>query len=150
MKQLNIINKKARFEYHLEDVYKAGIVLTGTEIKSIRLKKASIVEAFCVYERGEVWLRNMHISAYEKASFYNHKPKADRKLLLNKKEILKIDKFLKVKGNTVVPLKLFLSENGWLKVEIALARGKKIYDKRQSIKEKEDKISINRAMKFNP
>ena len=125
MKELNIRNKKARFEYHIEDVYTAGIQLSGTEIKSIRNSKASILEAYCIFSLGEIWIRNMHITEYENGSFYNHKPRADRKLLLNRKEINQLEKFLKTKGNTIVPLKLFLSEKGWVKVEIACAVGKK-------------------------
>lgn len=146
-KDINIQNKKARFEYHLEDEFIAGIKLAGTEIKSIRAGKASIKEAYCVYFNGEVWIRNMHISEYENASFYHHDPRGDRKLLLNKKEINKIDKFLKDKGNTVVPLKMFISDKGWAKVIIALAKGKKLHDKRQDLKEKDDKRAIDRAMK---
>lgn len=146
-KQINIQNKKARFEYHLEDKFIAGIQLTGTEIKSIRNSKASIMEAYCVVEDGEVYIRNMHIAAYENGSFYNHKPKGDRKLLLNRKEINKIEKFLKVKGNTIVPLRMFISEKGWAKIEIALAKGKKLHDKRQDLKEKDDKLAMDRAMK---
>jgi SsrA-binding protein len=146
-KELNIRNKKARFEYHLEDVFNAGIQLSGTEIKSIRNGKASILEAYCVYSNSEVWIRNMHITEYENGSFYNHKPRADRKLLLNRKEIEKIEKFLKIKGNTLIPLKLFLSEKGWVKVEIACAIGKKLHDKRQDLKEKDDKREMDRALK---
>ena len=145
--QINIQNKKARFEYHLEDHFVAGIQLSGTEIKSIRNSKASIVESYCVLENDEVYIRNMHIAAYENGSFYNHKPRGDRKLLLNRKEINKIEKFLKVKGNTVIPLRMFISDKGWAKVEIALARGKKLHDKRQDLKEKDDKLAIDRAMK---
>lgn len=145
--QVNIQNKKARFEYHLEDKFVAGIQLTGTEIKSIRNSKASIMEAYCVFENGEVFIRNMHIAAYENGSFYNHKPRGDRKLLLNKKEINKIEKFLKVKGNTVVPLRIYISEKGWAKLEIATAKGKKLHDKRQDLKEKDDKMAMDRAMK---
>jgi SsrA-binding protein len=147
MKELNIRNKKARFEYHIEDVYTAGIQLSGTEIKSIRNSKASILEAYCIFSLGEIWIRNMHITEYENGSFYNHKPRADRKLLLNRKEINQLEKFLKTKGNTIVPLKLFLSEKGWVKVEIACAIGKKMHDKRQDLKEKDDKIEMARAMK---
>ena len=121
--------------------------MRGTEIKSIRNSKASIIEAFCLFERGEMWIRNMSITEYENGSFYNHKPKSDRKLLLNKKEIDKIEKFLKVKGNTVVPLKLFLSEKGWAKINIALAQGKKLHDKRNDLKEKDDKREMDRALK---
>jgi SsrA-binding protein len=146
-KDLNIRNKKARFEYHLEDIYQAGIQLSGTEIKSIRNGKASILESYCIHSNGEVWIRNMHITEYENGSFYNHKPRADRKLLLNKSEIDKIEKFLKTKGNTLIPLKLFLSEKGWVKVEIACAIGKKLHDKRQDLKEKDDKREMDRALK---
>jgi SsrA-binding protein len=145
--EINIRNKKAKFEYHLLDTFEAGIVLSGTEIKSIRKSKASILEAYCIFYNGEVWIRNMHVSEYENASFYNHKPKADRKLLLKKTEIQKIEKFLKIKGNTVVPLRVFLSEKGWAKLEIACAQGKKLHDKRQDLKEKDDKRDIDRAMK---
>ena len=145
--QVNIKNKRARFEYHLEDVFTAGIVLSGTEIKSIRNGKASILESYGIFDNGQVYLRNMHVSPYENGSFYNHQPRTDRKLLLNKKEINKIEKFLKVKGNTLVPLKLFLSEKGWLKVELACATGKKLHDKRQDLKEKDDKRDMDRAMK---
>lgn len=145
--QVNIQNKKARFEYHLLDKFVAGMQLAGTEIKSIREGKASIKEAYCIFENNEVWIRNMHIAEYGNASFYTHKPRGDRKLLLNKKEIKKIEKFLKIKGNTVVPLKLFISEKGWAKLEIALAQGKKLHDKRQSLKEKDDKRALDRVMK---
>ena len=147
VKELNIKNKKARFEYHLLDQYTAGIQLGGTEIKSIRNGKASILEAYCVVESGEVWIRNMHITEYENGSFYNHSPRADRKLLLNKKEIAKIEKFLKDKGNTLIPVKMFLSEKGWVKLVIACAQGKKLHDKRQDLKEKDDKRDMDRAMK---
>lgn len=145
--EVNIKNKRARFEYHLEEVFTAGIVLSGTEIKSIRNGKASILESYGIFDNGQVFIRNMHVSPYENGSFYNHQPRTDRKLLLNKKEINKIEKFLKVKGNTLVPLKLFLSEKGWLKVEIACATGKKLHDKRQDLKEKDDKRDMDRAMK---
>ncbi|NBU46416.1 MAG: SsrA-binding protein SmpB [Flavobacteriales bacterium] len=147
MKELNIRNKKARFEYHIEDVYTAGIQLSGTEIKSVRNGKASILESYCIYSLGEIWIRNMHITEYENGSFYNHKPRADRKLLLNRKEINQLEKFLKTKGNTIIPLKLFLSDKGWVKVEIACAIGKKMHDKRQDLKEKDDKLEMARAMK---
>lgn len=146
-KPINIKNKRAKFEYHLLDTFTAGIVLTGTEIKSIRDSKASILEAYCVFDNGEVFIRNMHITAYENGSYYNHKPRNDRKLLLNKKEIQKIEKFLKVKGNTVIPLKIFLSDKGWAKIDIATAQGKKLHDKRQDLKEKDDKRDMDRAMK---
>ena len=146
-KELNIRNKRARFEFHLEDIYEAGIQLSGTEIKSIRSGKASILEAYGLFSNGEIWVRNMHITEYENGSFYNHKPRADRKLLLNRQEIQKIEKFLKVKGNTLVPLKLFLSEKGWVKMQIACATGKKIYDKRETLKDRDAKLEMSRAMK---
>lgn len=145
--ELNIRNKRARFEYHLADTFIAGIQLKGTEIKSIRKGKASILEAYCIVHQGEVFIRNMFVSEYENASFYVHKPRADRKLLLNKKEIQKIEKFLATKGHTLIPLKLFLSEGGWVKLEIALAQGKKLHDKRQDLKAKDDQRELDRAMK---
>ena len=147
IKELNIKNKKARFSYFLEDEFDAGIVLSGSEIKSIRTGKASIVEAFCVLIDNEIWIRNMYVAPYENASFNKHKPKADRKLLLNKKEISKIEKHLKIKGYSVIPVKLFLNKNNWLKVKIALAKGKKLHDKRDSLKARDDKREIDRAMK---
>jgi len=147
MKELNIRNKRARFEFHLEDIFEAGIVLTGTEIKSIRNGKASILESYGIFENGEVWLRNMHINAYENGSFYNHKPRADRKLLLQRKEITRIEKFLKIKGNTLVPLKMFLSDKGWVKLQIACGTGKKLHDKRHDLKEKDDRREMDRLLK---
>ena len=145
--EVNIRNKKEKFEYHLEEIFTAGMVLGGTEIKSIRNGKASILEAYCIFDLGEVYIRNMHITEYENGSFYNHRPRADRKLLLNKKEIKKIEKWLKTKGNTIVPLRLFLNEKGWLKCEIACAQGKKLHDKRHDLKEKDDKREMARVMK---
>jgi SsrA-binding protein len=145
--KVNIRNKKARFEYHLMDEFTAGMCLCGTEIKSIRLSKASILEAYCVVVRGEVFIRNMHITEYENGSFYNHKPRSDRKLLLNRKEINKIEKFLQVKGNTLIPLKMYISEKGWVKLQIACALGKKLHDKRQDMKEKDAKMEMSRVMK---
>ncbi|MDG1842533.1 MAG: SsrA-binding protein SmpB [Crocinitomicaceae bacterium] len=147
IKELNIKNKKARFSYFLEDEFDAGIVLSGSEIKSIRTGKASIVEAFCVLIDNEIWIRNMYVAPYENASFNKHKPKADRKLLLHKKEISKIEKHLKIKGYSVIPVKLFLNKSNWLKVKIALAKGKKLHDKRDSLKARDDKREIDRAMK---
>jgi SsrA-binding protein len=145
--EINIKNKRARFEYFIDEEFIAGIVLAGTEIKSIRSGKASIMEAYCVIAEGELFIRNMYIAPYENASFYTHKTRGDRKLLLNKKELNRIEKFLKVKGNTIVPLKLFLSDKGWLKIQIACARGKKLHDKREDLKEKDDKREMDRVMK---
>lgn len=145
--KVNIKNKRARFEYHISDTYIAGLQLSGTEIKSIRASKASILEAYCLFDKGEMWVRGMHITEYDNGSFYNHKPRADRKLLLNRREIDKIEKFLKDKGNTVVPMRLFISDKGWAKLEIGLAKGKKLHDKREDLKEKDDKRDMDRAMK---
>lgn len=144
---INIKNKRAKFEYHILETFVAGIVLGGTEIKSIRNGKASILESYCVVERGEVFIRNMHIAEYGNASFYQHKPKADRKLLLKKREIQKIEKGLATKGYTVISLRLFMSDKGLAKMEIALAQGKKLYDKRQDLKEKDDKRAMDRIKK---
>lgn len=144
---INIKNKKAKFEYHILDKFTAGIQLGGTEIKSIRAGQASIQEAYCVVEEGEVFIRNMHIREYENASFYQHRPKADRKLLLNKKEINKLEKKMNTKGFTIVPLRLFINDKGLAKLDIALAQGKKLYDKRQDLKEKDDKRSMDRIKK---
>lgn len=145
--KINIKNKRARFEYHLEETFTAGMVLSGTEIKSLRNNKASILEAYCIYDKGEVWIRNMFINDYENTSFFHHKPRGDRKLLLNKKEIKKLEKWMKDKGNTIVPLKIFLSEKGWAKIDIACAKGKKLHDKRDDLKEKDDKRDMARALK---
>lgn len=144
---VNIKNKRAKFEYQLLDKFVAGIQLGGTEIKSIRNGKASILEAYCVVEDGQVFIRNMHITEYENASFYQHKPRADRKLLLNKREIEKLDKKIKQKGFSIVPIRLFINEKGLAKLEIALAQGKKLYDKRQDLKAKDDKRAIDRIKK---
>jgi SsrA-binding protein len=144
---VNIKNKRAKFEYQLLDKFVAGIQLGGTEIKSIRNGKASILEAYCVVEDGQVFIRNMHITEYENASFYQHKPRSDRKLLLNKREIDKLDKKIKLKGFSIVPLRLFINKQGLAKLEIALAQGKKLYDKRQDLKAKDDKRAIDRIKK---
>jgi len=145
---VNILNKKARFEYEILDKYTAGIVLTGTEIKSIRLSKASIAESFCEFnEQGELFIINMTIEEYAWGTHYNHKPKAERKLLLNKRELRKLEKEVKNVGLTIVPLKLFINENGFAKLDIALAKGKKLYDKRESIKDRDNKRNLDRIKK---
>ena len=145
--QVNIKNKKARFNYEIGDTYTAGIVLTGTEIKSIRDGKASLTDSYCVVDHGEVWVKNMHISEYFYGSYNNHSVKRDRKLLLNKKEIGKIAKESSEPGFTIVPLKIFINDKGYAKLIIGIGRGKKQYDKRQSIKEREDKRNIERYLK---
>lgn len=145
--EINIRNKRAGFEYHLEDKFVAGIQLTGTEIKSIRDSKASINEAYCFMRRGELFIKGMHITEYKQGSIYNHEPTRERKLLLNRKELRKLEKKVTEKGYTIVPLRLFISGRGWAKIEVALARGKKSHDKRQSIKERETKRELDREMK---
>ena len=149
MKQapVNIRNRRASFDYELLETYTAGIVLTGTEIKSIRLGKASLVDTFCVFERGELWVKNMHITEYFYGTYNNHQARRDRKLLLNKTELRKIQRATLVTGFTIVPTRLFISDKGLAKLVIAVARGKKQYDKRQSLREKEDKRSMDRMFK---
>lgn len=145
--QVNIKNKKARFNYEISDTFTAGLVLTGTEIKSIRDGKASLTDSYCVVDNGEVWVKNMHVSEYFYGSYNNHSVKRDRKLLLNKKEIAKITKAAAEPGYTIVPLRIFISDKGYAKLVIGIGRGKKQYDKRQSIKEREDKRNLDRFMK---
>ncbi|GAA4811620.1 SsrA-binding protein SmpB [Litoribaculum gwangyangense] len=148
-KNINIQNKKARFQYEILDKYTAGIVLTGTEIKSIRSSKASIAESFCEFnERGELFVINMTIEEYAFGNYYNHKPKAERKLLLNKKELKKLEKEVNVKGNAIIPLRLFINDKGFAKMEIALAKGKKLYDKRETIKDRDNKRNLDRVKKI--
>lgn len=145
--QINIKNKKAKFEYEFLEKFTAGLQLYGTEIKSIRAGKASIVEGYCYVHNGEVFIKNMYIAEYEQASYNNHEPRRDRKLLLNRNEIDKLIKKKKDVGLTIVPISLFLNGKGYAKLDIALARGKKIHDKRQDLKTKDDKRSMDRAMK---
>lgn len=147
-KDVLIKNKRATFDYELVDKFTAGIVLVGTEIKSIRLGKASLVDTFCFFAgNNELWVKNMNISEYSFGSYNNHLPRRDRKLLLNRKELIKLQREVKDNGMTIVPTKLFINDKGLCKVEIALARGKKEYDKRESIKEKDAKRDIDRYMK---
>lgn len=135
------------FDYELLETYTAGIVLTGTEIKSIRLGKASLVDTFCIFEKDELWVRNMYIAEYFYGSYNNHAARRDRKLLLNRKELKKMQRMVKETGYTIVPTRIFLNDRGLAKVNIAVARGKKQYDKRQSLREKDDKRMMDRAMK---
>ena len=145
--QVNIKNKKARFNYEIGDTFNAGIVLTGTEIKSIRDGKASLTDSYCMVENGEVWVKQMHISEYFYGSYNNHSVRRDRKLLLNKKEIAKIAKAAGEPGFTIVPIRIFINDKGYAKLVIGIGKGKKQYDKRQSIKEREDKRNLDRFMK---
>lgn len=145
---INIKNKRATFDYELLESFTAGIVLTGTEIKSIRLGKASLVDTFCVFEKGELWVRSMYIAEYFYGSYNNHAARRDRKLLLNRKELKKITRMVKETGFTIVPTRLFIGDKGLAKLNIAIAKGKKMYDKRQSLREKDDKRMMDRAMKM--
>lgn len=145
--EVNIKNKRARFDYEISDTYIAGMVLTGTEIKSIRDGKASLVDSYCMVENGEMWIKGMNISEYFYGTYNNHPSRRDRKLLLNRKEIEKLRKASEDPGYTIVPIKVFINEKGLAKIMIGVGRGKKQYDKRQSIREREDKRSIDRMFK---
>ncbi len=145
--QVNIRNKRASFDFLLLEKFTAGIQLTGTEVKSIKESKASMGDAYCIFRKGELWVKNMHISEYEKGTYSNHEPLRERKLLLRKKELNKLDKKIREKGLTIIPVSVFISDRGFAKMEIALAKGKKSHDKRDSIKEKDSKREMDRAMK---
>lgn len=144
--KVEIKNKKASFEYEFIEKFTAGIVLSGTEIKSIRAGKASLVDSYCYFVGTELFVRNMHVSEYWWGTFNNHDPKRDRKLLLTKRELNKLQRSTKEKGMTIVAVKLFISDNGYAKLDIALARGKKEFDKRQSIKEKDLRRENDRGL----
>lgn len=145
---INIKNRKASFEYHILNTYTAGLSLLGTEIKSIRNNKANISDAYCTFVDEELYVKNLHISEYANGGYNNHEPKRDRKLLLNKIEINKLLGKVKEKGNSIIPIRLFINQTGRCKLEISLAKGKKIYDKRESIKEKDQKREIDRIRKI--
>jgi SsrA-binding protein len=140
-----IKNKKAGFEYHFLTTYTAGIILSGTEVKSIREGKANLTDAYCVFIDGELYVKNMHISEYKQGSYNNHEPKRMRKLLLTGVELRKIQSKLKDKGTTIIPVQLFFNERSYAKLEIAIAKGKKLYDKRESLKEKDVRRQMART-----
>ena len=142
--QVNIHNRKASHEYHFIDKYIAGIVLKGTEIKSIRLGKVNMQDAYCVFMNGECWIKSLHIAPYDMAGHINHEAKSDRKLLMSKRELRKLEQDSKETGITIVPIRIFINNRGFAKIQIALAKGKKLYDKRQSIKEKDMKRELDR------
>ena len=144
---VQIKNKKAAFDYFFVDTYTAGIVLTGTEIKSIRMGKASLVDTFCYIHNGEIWVKGMNISPYFYGSYNNHEARRDRKLLLNKREIHHLAEDTKAVGFTIIPILLFIDDKGRAKLDIALCRGKKEYDKRETLKLKQDKREMERAIK---
>ena len=149
MKQpdINIRNKRATFDFELTDSYQAGIVLTGTEIKSIRQGKASLVDTFCFFANGELWVKNMHIAEYFYGTYNNHSVRRDRKLLLQRKELTKLVRLTKESGFSIVPTKLYINDKGLAKLSIAVGKGKKTHDKRQSLREKDDKREMDRAFK---
>ncbi len=146
-KTVNITNKRARFDYEILETYTAGIVLTGTEIKSIRAGKANIAEGFCEFTNGELFAINTYIEEYAFGNQFNHKARSERKLLLNRKELKNLDRAVQTKGLTIVPLRLFINENGLAKLDIGLARGKKTYDKRESLKQQDTKRELDRIKK---
>lgn len=141
---INIKNKRATFDYIITDTYTAGIVLTGTEIKSIRLSKVSLVDSYCIFIGDELWVKNMHVAEYFYGSYNNHSARRDRKLLLERKELRKLQQAVKNPGFTIVPTRLFINEKGLAKLVIGLARGKHEYDKRETLKERDDKREIDR------
>ncbi|MAW21743.1 MAG: SsrA-binding protein [Flavobacteriales bacterium] len=147
--KINIKNRKASYEYQFINTFISGIILVGTEIKSIRNNKANISDAYCAFNGSELFVRNLHIGEYSNGGKNNHEPKRERKLLLNKQELKKMLNKVKEKGNSIIPIRLFINEKGKAKLEIALAKGKKIYDKRESLKEKDLKRDIERIKKIN-
>lgn len=146
--KVNIRNKRASFEFEFIETFVAGLQLTGPEVKSIRQSKASIAEAYCYFNRNELFIKNMNIAEYSFGNRFNHETKRERKLLLTKKELHKLQRKIKEKGLTIIPIHLFLNEKGWAKIKIALAKGKKVYDKRNDIKEKDMKRDMDRIRKF--
>ena len=146
-KQIELVNRKAKFEFHLMQSFEAGIMLLGTEVKSVKLGNANLNDAYCVFQGGELFIKNMHISEYKHGNIQNHDTKRDRKLLLKKAELRKLDRRVKEKSMTIVPYRIYLSERGYIKIEIYLAQGKRAYDKRESIKARESKRELDRMKK---
>ncbi|MDR2388573.1 MAG: SsrA-binding protein SmpB [Tannerellaceae bacterium] len=142
-----IKNKRASFDYELLDTFTAGMVLTGTEIKSLRLGKASLGDTYCLIERGELWVKNLYIAEYFYGTYNNHAARRDRKLLLTRRELKKIEKSAKDAGLTIVPTRLFINEKGLAKIVVAIAKGKKAYDKRETLKQRDDRREITRALR---
>jgi SsrA-binding protein len=147
LKEVEIKNRRASFEYSFLEQFVAGMVLSGSEIKSIRQGKANLSDSYCVLVNGELWIRNLHISEYEKATHYTHEPLRERKLLLTANELKRIEKKLKDQGLTVIPTRLFINQKGWAKLEIAIAKGKKTFDKREDIKKKDVERELQRKLK---
>jgi len=151
MKEVNIANnKKATFEYSIETSYEAGMVLTGTEIKAVRESQVNLSDAFCIFMNEELWIKGMHIAEYREGSYNNHLSKRDRKLLLTRQELKKLRTKTKEKGYAIIPLRLYISDRGFAKLEIALAKGKKLFDKRDDLKKKDADLEMHRVKKnFN-
>ncbi|MEM7103444.1 MAG: SsrA-binding protein SmpB [Bacteroidota bacterium] len=148
-KAINIVNRKAKHEYSFDQLFEAGIMLKGTEIKAIRAGMANLSDAFCIFREGELFIKSLHISEYLYGTYNNHMPKRERKLLLNKQELRKLYRKVREKGNTIIPYRIYISERGFAKVEIALAKGKREYDKRATIKDRENKRHLDRIKKMN-
>ena len=140
----NIRNRSAYYEYHIDDKYVAGLVLTGTEVKSLREGRASFNDSYCYFHKGELWIKSLHIAEYSHGTYHNHEPLRERKLLLKKKELKKLESKLKEKGFTIVPLSIFFNDKGLAKIEIGLGKGKKLHDKRETIKARESERDIKR------
>ncbi len=140
----NIRNRSAYYEYHIDDKYVAGLVLTGTEVKSLREGRASFNDSYCYFHKGELWIKSLHIAEYSHGTYHNHEPLRERKLLLNKKELKKLESKLKEKGYTIVPLSIFFNDKGLAKIEVGLGKGKKLHDKRETIKARDTEREIKR------
>lgn len=140
----NIRNRSAYYEYHIDEKYVAGLVLTGTEVKSLREGRASFNDSYCYFHKGELWIKSLHIAIYSHGTYHNHDPLRERKLLLNKKELKKLEARLKEKGYTIIPLSIFFNEKGLAKIELGLGKGKKLHDKRESIKARDSEREIKR------
>ena len=149
MKQLNIVNKKAKFEYHFIQTIEAGISLVGTEVKSVKAGNVSLADAYCLFKKGELFVKSLYIAEYEMGNINNHEPRRDRKLLLKKPELRKLERRVSEKGFSVIPYRMYLSDRGLIKIEIVLAQGKKAYDKRHTIKDRESKRDLDRIKKLN-
>ena len=148
-KQVHIVNRKAKHEYYFKDMYEAGLMLKGTEVKSIRLNNAHLADAYCYFRNGELFVRNIYIAPYENGSYNNHEPLRERKVLLKKQELKKLFKKKEEKGMTIIPYKIYFSDRGFVKLEIALAEGKKQYDKRATIRERDNKRVLDRMKKMD-
>lgn len=146
-KPIEVVNRRAKHEYHFVDTFEAGIMLHGTEIKSVRNGQVGLTDSFCFFEEGELFIKNMYIKEYDFGTYFNHEPRRTRKLLLRRSELKKLERKVKERGFTIIPFRLFMSERGFAKIEIALVTGKKTYDKRDSIKERDQKRDLDRIQK---